>query len=245
MRRRFELRIENAPPCASDRRMVRRTSSRPLRPWRRRWASRVASLRASGPTRPLDVGQLLACGVHQIDVLDERRAQRSRHGLGATVGDETSDDLAPHLGTQQVDQAVGCPLQRAVRASGSAVGVGRFAAAESRRSFGVETMHHPVEVVAPADRPARLEPGQPVDGTATRPRRASRSSPARSAGSDRLEQLPRPRRPRRLLPHRRPLRLAADRLGPDWIVSSSAERDGRDRRTRRTPSRRRRCGGRS
>ena len=46
---------------------------------------------------------LLARGVHEVDVLGQRLAQRARHRLHATVGDERPADLALDLLLQLVD----------------------------------------------------------------------------------------------------------------------------------------------
>ena len=68
------------PPVDSERRMVARKSSGPFGRWRRRRASRTASLRVSGRRARLQGGELVPGGVHHVELLGEGLAQRPGPG---------------------------------------------------------------------------------------------------------------------------------------------------------------------
>ena len=82
---------------------MERKSSGPLRPWRRLRASRTASLRDSGCERLAQGHQLVAGGVHHVDVLGQGLAHRLGQRLAAPVGHQPPADLVLDLLAELVD----------------------------------------------------------------------------------------------------------------------------------------------
>ena len=109
--------------------------------------------------RPLEREHLLARRVHEVDVLGQRLAQRARHRLDATVGDEPAPDLRldqlAQLAQPRVELLAGEPLVELAVAD-----VAPLAAASpisrAREVVEVELPQRPVQVVRAADGPARL-----------------------------------------------------------------------------------------
>ena len=149
--------------------MVARKSSGPLRPWRRLRASRTASLRDSGWRARCSTGQLVAGGVHDVDVLGQRLAHRAGQRLGAAVLDQAAPDLGLHGPAELLDAGLvlvgGQPLLEVGQPVARRPGLG-LAHQLGQHGVEVEVPQRPVEVVGAADRAARLHAGVAVDRVA-------------------------------------------------------------------------------
>ena len=173
---------------------MERKSSGPLRPWRRLRARRTASLRDRGCEGLAQGHQLVPGGVHDVDVLGQRLAQRLGQGLAPPVGHQPAPDLVLDLGPELVDAGLELVPQQSLLQGGQrdrrAAGRRRVVVEGTGRGPGlghqplqhaveVEVPQRPVEVVGPPDRPARLHAGVAAD-TAWRATAATMASLAPS-----------------------------------------------------------------
>ena len=112
-------------------------------------------------------GHLVATGVHEIDVLRQRLAQRARHRLGAPVGHQAAADLRLDLLAQALDAllelvALQTLLERRELAGFLASGVHQTL----EHGVELEVPQRPVEVVGATHGSPRLHPGEARDGAA-------------------------------------------------------------------------------
>ena len=161
------------PPVESEWRTVLRKSSGPLRPCRRLRASRTASFRDRGCRALRRATSSSRAGVHDVDVLGQRLAQRLGQGLAPPVGHQPSPDLVLDLALEAVHPGLELVAEQALLQGGESRGVaGGGGAAGSLPVLGllhqaleqpveVEVPQRAVEVVGPAHRPAGLHPGVP------------------------------------------------------------------------------------
>ena len=106
-------------------------------------------------------GQFLPAGVHEVDVLGERLAQRFGHGLGPAVGDQPAADFGLDLPAQGVQAGLVLLLGQPFLQLGELPArllAGRFHHSPED-GVKVELPEGAVQVVGATDRPARLHPG--------------------------------------------------------------------------------------
>ncbi len=115
-------------------------------------------LAAQGAQRALELGHLVAVGVHDVEVLGQGAAHRARQRLGAAVLDQALADHALDLALEGLDPRVGL-VAREARVELVAGGVRAHGQAHLE-GLEVEAAQGPVEVVGAADGPARLHPGE-------------------------------------------------------------------------------------
>ena len=115
--------------------------------------------------RPLELVHLLTGRVHEVDVLRQRLAQRARHRLDTTVGDEPPPDLGFDQFLEHLEAAVVVLAGEALveRAFADLLVLLRALHHLLDQTFGVELPQRPVQVVRTADRSARLHPREARD----------------------------------------------------------------------------------
>ena len=193
----------------------------------------------------LELGHLVAIGVHDVEVLGQGLAHRLGQRLGAAILDEPLADLALDLGLE-LRRCASATSSRASRAASSSSGERPSPSRRASSDVQFEVAQRAVEVVRAADRSTRLHARVPRDRLARAGahaprgrRRAGRGTAARTSsdaliGSARAAAAatgPRPRAPR--APS-----FALARLQPRRAVSSAALPRARARRRRRRRCRR-------
>ena len=122
--------------------------------------------------RALELGHLVAIGVHDVEVFGQRLAHGLGERLGAAVFDESLTDDAFDLGLQ-LSRCAREPLR--ARGAGTA---GRHHSRPSREALlqvlEIEIAQCPIEVVRAADRTTRFHPGVARDRLTGRQRAAPR-----------------------------------------------------------------------
>ena len=111
-------------------------------------------------------GELVACGVHEVDVLGQRLADRAGQRLGTPVGYETAADLVLDLLAQPVEARLHLVAGQAFFQGGQMAVRGlapRRLEHAFEESVQIEVPQRSVEVVRAADRASRLHPRVTAD----------------------------------------------------------------------------------
>ena len=118
--------------------------------------------------RLAEVGHLLPRGVHEVDVLGQRLAQRLGHGLDAPVGHQPAADLGLDLLLELVDPVLVLVVLEALLERAQRLGrvLPGLLHELLEHAVEIEVPQRAVQVVRAADGPARLHAGEALDGLA-------------------------------------------------------------------------------